>query len=54
MKKKVLLITKDIVVSKIKNIVEQLYETPDTEFSINNLGEIIWKKYNWKTRKFNI
>ena len=43
-KKRLLLITKDIVVSKIKNIVDQLYETPDTEFSINNLGEIIWQK----------
>ena len=43
-KKRLLLITKDIVVSKIKNIVNQLYETPDTEFSINNLGEIIWQK----------
>ncbi|MFL2812645.1 MAG: helicase-related protein [Paracoccaceae bacterium] len=43
-KKRLLLISKDIVVSKIKNIVDQLYETSDSEFSINNSGEIIWQK----------
>ena len=43
-KKRLLLIAKDIVISKIKNIVDQLYETSDSEFSINNLGEIIWQK----------
>ncbi|MFL2803068.1 MAG: helicase-related protein [Paracoccaceae bacterium] len=43
-RKKLILISKDIIISKITNIVDQLYESPDTEFSINNLGEIIWQK----------
>ena len=43
-RKKLILISKDIIISKISNIVDQLYESPDTEFSINNLGEIIWQK----------
>ena len=42
--KKLLLITKDQIIAKIKKIVDQLYETPDSDFFLNNSGEIIWNE----------
>ena len=42
--KKLLLIAKDQIITKIKKIVDQLYETPDSDFFLNNSGEIIWNE----------
>ena len=42
--KKLLLIAKDQIIAKIKKIVDQLYETPDSDFFLNNSGEIIWNE----------
>ena len=50
-KKKIAIDYKDQIIAKIKNIVDQLYETPDTEFFLITLVKLFGKKYNWKTRK---
>ncbi len=43
-KKRVLSLANNIIVSKITKIVDQLYESSDKDFILNNVGEVIWQK----------
>ena len=43
-KKKLLSVSKQAITSKISILVDQLYESPNGEFSLNNSGNIIWRE----------
>ena len=43
-KKKLFSVSKQAITSKISILVDQLYESPNGEFSLNNSGNIIWRE----------